>query len=370
MRVTQIRRRWLLVAAIALLLAGVVVAPADVAEPAAAPGPAPLRQARYSPETRVKTESIDRELGNPATADAAIAELQRWLAEDPAHAAWGVMHGLAGGLVGLKRYKEAADIVDLALAAMEDDPAGQALVLRHRAQALMELGRTEELLPQVVAILRADSAEARQRLLEYILPPLLAKGQYAAAAAIGQAMVLEPPDPGRELGDAFKVQIKALSLMHRYDEALGQAKAYFNGASLVDAADALAVLDRQIRLIHPDDFDLLDRFRAEQRAGANPPAAGAPPAKSPVVLSIKVDGEPYLAKARELAGDDSLTRMRRARLLLLADRPDEAMDCAQRALDAARLQKDADAANELIGRCIKAQDGTIGRAAAWAAQFR
>jgi hypothetical protein len=67
--------------------------------------------------------------------------------------------------------------------------------------------------------------------------------------------------------------------------------------------------------------------------------------------------------------DDSTAKAitRHVLLLLVADKPKEALEAAKQALAIAATPQEITTANELIARCYKAQDGTIGRANGWIA---
>jgi hypothetical protein len=59
--------------------------------------------------------------------------------------------------------------------------------------------------------------------------------------------------------------------------------------------------------------------------------------------------------------------MHHAMALLVADQPAAALNVAKEAMDRALDPKDVLKANEIYACCLKAQDGTVGRANAWLA---
>jgi len=79
-----------------------------------------------------------------------------------------------------------------------------------------------------------------------------------------------------------------------------------------------------------------------------------------------VDGSPYAAAIQQYTGADYGSLLSLGDLLLLADRAKEAQPVFERAYAVAG-EKDLAAATESIARCMRAEDGAIGRANAWAA---
>ena len=85
---------------------------------------------------------------------------------------------------------------------------------------------------------------------------------------------------------------------------------------------------------------------------------------------MKVDGAPYAAAIQQYTGADYASLLRSGNLLLLAEQAKEAQPVFERACAVAG-EKDLAAATESIARRMRAEDGAIGRANAWArASFR
>ena len=124
-----------------------------------------------------------------------------------------------------------------------------------------------------------------------------------------------------------------------------------------------------------------DRFREQQIAGANPPPSTTQPSaagskegagarvQSSVLAAIRLDPKPYQEAMAHLIKEDYASWMGRGNLLLLADQPKEARAAFERAY-ALAPEKDLALAAESLAKCLKAEDGTIGRANAWVLSIR
>jgi hypothetical protein len=84
-----------------------------------------------------------------------------------------------------------------------------------------------------------------------------------------------------------------------------------------------------------------------------------------ILKSIKIDASPYEEVLARLPNSTSFRDlMARGNLLLLADRPSDALASFELAYDLAK-HKDLAVATEGIARAIRAQDGSVGRANAY-----
>jgi tetratricopeptide (TPR) repeat protein len=174
-------------------------------------------------------------------------------------------------------------------------------------------------------------------------------------------------------------RVRALLKMGKPQEALAAAKGLFNVCRMKSTASVLELHVDCLKAAYPSDAAIIDRFRSEQTAGSvlpagrdpaqitsQPPAVGS---QSSVLAGIKVDGSAYEAAIQQYAGEDYGGLVSRGNLLLLADRPKEARAAFEKAY-ALASDKDLATATESIARCMRAEDGTIGRANAWLLSLR
>jgi hypothetical protein len=153
-------------------------------------------------------------------------------------------------------------------------------------------------------------------------------------------------------------------------EALAAAKQYFDVASLQDTADSILFICRCLNSVYPDDRSVLKQYRLEQIRGAKAVAPMQPPDSSNSIMDkVQIDATPYAANIRGLTGEDYHSLFVKGNLLLLAGRTDEAWDVFERAYTEAS-PGDLPTASESLARCMRAQDGTIGRANAWILSIR
>lgn len=196
-----------------------------------------------------------------------------------------------------------------------------------------------------------------------------------------------------------RLRVKALLETGKPQEALAQAKALYNVATMKGTAAAVKLLAQCLAAANPGNRAAVDTFKQEQIEGAKveagnlklgignsggaassqgkgtmPLGGGQTPAPAEVVRSsvldgIKVEGKVYEERIRALVAEDYKTLAARGNLLLLADRPAEAKEDFERAY-ALSEDKDLSEATENLARCMKAQDGTVGRANAWVLSLR
>ena len=273
-----------------------------------------------------------------------------------------------------------ADAADLAARALPlfrgRDNAVVISLLARRALASLQAGRKEDALAflQEASGLEFNSTLttlANPRLMESLiradlLPQCLEtldKGSLAQSADVG---ILER---------ALTLRAQYLLAANKPQEALATAKSLFNVSSMAGTENALRILAKCLQTAYPENRDLLVQFRDQQLAGADTSAATRPsPTKSSVLASIKIDPTPY---AKALPKDlepfpteedfNKLTRM--GNLLLILDRPQDAKPWFEQAYRVAG-EKQLSSATESLARVLKAEDGAIGRANAFALSLR
>jgi tetratricopeptide (TPR) repeat protein len=185
-------------------------------------------------------------------------------------------------------------------------------------------------------------------------------------------------------------RVRALLKMGKPQEALAVAKGLFNVCRMKSTASTLELLVDCLKAALPGNDAIIERFRSEQTAGSvlsqssavsgQQSAVGSQPSalssqlsavglRSSILDRIKVDSTAYDAAIQQYAGEDYGSLVSRGNLLLLADRPKEARAAFEKAY-ALASDKDLATATEGIARCMRAEDGTIGRANAWLLSLR
>jgi hypothetical protein len=154
---------------------------------------------------------------------------------------------------------------------------------------------------------------------------LLAKGKPEAAIAKAEKEMLTRPRDWQNVQKPLKVQARAYLALNKPQEALRCAKAVFNVSNMAETGDAVLLIYQCLQAAYPDDKSILDRFRAEQEAGAIAPADLSPASAkhSPVMDSIHLE----LGKFDELVKslpDDYDGLLAKGNLLLASDRAKEA----------------------------------------------
>lgn len=177
----------------------------------------------------------------------------------------------------------------------------------------------------------------------------------------------------RSVESVLQMRIKSLIALGQARQALAEAKSLFNVATMLGTSEAILTVAECLNAAYPNDPAMFNRFREEQMAGAVPPSTqpgdpAAAPRKCTVLAATKVDAAVYDEALKKLSGEDAQTLMARGNLLLMADRVAEARAIFERLYSLSSA--DITEASEALARCIKAEDGTIGRANAWVLSIR
>jgi tetratricopeptide (TPR) repeat protein len=151
-------------------------------------------------------------------------------------------------------------------------------------------------------------------------------------------------------------------------EALVESKRLFNVAGMKGTSDAILIVSQCVNAVAPDDRDALKRFRKEQVEAA---ASATQPANQQATTlgKIALDSQPYDAAIKAMTAEDYRALVARGNLMLMAGKYADAREVFERAYSLAP-EKDLAAATENIARCMKAEDGAIGRANAWIYSLR
>jgi len=207
------------------------------------------------------------------------------------------------------------------------------------------------------------------------LPALTEARMYQEIADVAQECMIRVQLDASSYEVAQQTRVRALLQAGKPDRALAAARGLFNVSSMATTASALLLVTECLNASHPGDLRIAERFKAQQVAGAAIPSGpvdgrNAAVAES-ILLSIKVDGEiePFERAARKIVAEDYASLCVKGNLLLLANQPGEARLVFERAY-AEALEIQLPQATENLARCMKAQDGTIGRANGWIISLR
>ena len=170
-------------------------------------------------------------------------------------------------------------------------------------------------------------------------------------------------------------RMRALCLLGlgRKQEALSHAKLYYNTCVTSEVGEAVRLLIRCLREVHPGDEKIIEQFKAEQIAGAD--LTTAPPSKEAVEKSVlgriplpKEDAEELeheIEKRKRLNSREFRQRVALGNFLLMAGKSDEARVVFEETFEAGPPSNELADALELAAIAIRACDGTIGRANAY-----
>jgi tetratricopeptide (TPR) repeat protein len=234
--------------------------------------------------------------------------------------------------------------------------------------------------------LHAASADDRKAAVQGLarqghwLAALMKAERYDDVARLSQEATVTLPWNVSVVEYLQSYRVRALLKMGKPQEALAVAKGLFNVCRMKSTASVFELHVDCLKAAHPGDEAVIDRFRSEQTAGsaltdqrstsnAQLSTLNGIGLRSSVLDGIKMDGSAYDAAIQQYAGEDYGSLVSRGNLLLLADRPKEARAAFEKAY-ALASDKDLATATESIARCMRAEDGTIGRANAWVMSIR
>ncbi len=211
--------------------------------------------------------------------------------------------------------------------------------------------------------LRATPDATAVLVYQYWLGPLMAGGHYRTVARLARQGVLAVPANPGALDHLLIFRIQALAALGREHAALRNAKSLFDVCPLWGTATALVILEQRLYAVYWHDPGVVQQFRREELSGAAIPAdRHEPVTRSGVLASIRVNAKPYLDRLQRVGGHGTRAWMEKGDLLLLADKPREAIKYFREVAAMARNQRDFLFDENNVGRAIKAEDGTIGRA--------
>ena len=200
---------------------------------------------------------------------------------------------------------------------------------------------------------------------------LLDAKRYSDLDAMALAQILK--GPGYTLGTAAMEKLRAQSFLAAGNgaAALSAAKAYYNVARLKDTADAIDTISLCLAAAHPDDPEIVQRFKEQQVAWATAAPSTQPdqtPADAtlgdPILAGIQLDSKPFDAAIAGIDLDEYAQFVSKGNLLLLAGRAAEAHEVFNKAVPIAPAAKAGEAA-ESVARAIRAEAGCVAPANAY-----
>ena len=229
----------------------------------------------------------------------------------------------------------------------------------------------QEAIASIRSMLQTQPQKAVEKLRGGWLKSMLEAQRFQEVIELSQPTILGSAGDTGQLEGILTCRAQALVALDKNAEALSVAKQLYNVASMKGTSNAILVVCQCLNAVHPDDRDVLKRFRQEQVEGAKPTASITRPSekRKTMLTDIPIDAKPYEAALRLMTGEDYRTLNSRANLMLLSGRTDEAWELLERAYSLAN-DRDLGTASENLARCMKAHDGTIGRANTWIASIR
>lgn len=323
--------------------------------------------AQMATESRRKAIEAQLRSGKSEQITNAFADLRRWFDED-SQAAAGVFWRERSFLIAQSsQVSQIQEMIDLAFktsaASSRPDRIGYLYALQ--AACFYYQDKPDDAKNALQKGLSVDRYRTCSEVISTLPKPLMATKRYDDLVRLMVQVVTLVPHDSKIAEPALKQCIAALNAKGSYKESLGFAKSLFNISAMETTGDALTLLDRQLGLVHMEDRTIVEKFRQEQNEGATAPAPGGAARTSDVLKSINVDAGYYNDALEHLVDDSFDATLRHAALLLLSDKASDAFSTAKRAYGQAGNAKEMAAANDMIARCIKAQDGTIGRANTW-----
>lgn len=195
---------------------------------------------------------------------------------------------------------------------------------------------------------------------------LLALQRNAEAENLAFRGILNAPDLTTQVTQLQKLRVDALSRDGKYEQALVEAKSLYNVAYLQQTQASIEKLAACLTQAPGRGDVAADQFKSQQVAGVRSttrPSYSADKLGQNVLETITVPMQPYeKAVLAKLASEDFVSLIGRGNLLLLADRPKEALKYFESAQSIAKGPSQTSTAIEAIAREIRAESGAVGPA--------
>jgi hypothetical protein len=244
-----------------------------------------------------------------------------------------------------------------------------------------------------IALLVQEQPEVVAAQMSKWIKPLMNAREYEWVDRAGLIAILHRPQVTSLVSDVQAARVEALLALGRHEDALSEAKRYYNVAAMPKSSAAIDLMAQALQHAREQQQPgVVTRFRRQQVMGAEQatdtqaaaagpglpyhyrPTAQADPAGSAesVFRSIVLDDSDFAEAIQIRQESDSYENLiARGNLLLLADRPAEAKECFREAAERESTRgKELVAALEGVARAIRAEDGAVGRANAFILALR
>ena len=206
----------------------------------------------------------------------------------------------------------------------------------------------------------SDPHQAVFNFRQFWLKPLQDAGRYDLIETLALRLILAVSAQTEEVEFLQELRVRSLLAAGKSKEALSQAKALFNVASLKRTDKVLLLLAKCFQAASPGDPQVFRQFVGEQKAAATMQPPTDTPSKSGLLATVVVDATAYKAAIDKIKSDNDRDLLAKGNLLLLMDRPKEAKAVFE------RIHHSDDASSlsfhESVARAIRADDGNVGRA--------
>jgi tetratricopeptide (TPR) repeat protein len=216
-----------------------------------------------------------------------------------------------------------------------------------------------EAVETIGARLASDPFNAITDLRRLWLRPLQNSKRFDLVESLAARAILAGAHRTADVEYFQETRVRALLAVGKTQPALCQARALFNVATLAGTEKALLLVAKCLNAVHEGDSASLLQLAREQKAGAVPRPATAPPCSGGVLASISIDAGDYDAAIERLTAQNDTSEFAKGNLLLLAGRPREARAIFEKLLP--KLPGSL-TVHESIARALRAEDSNIGRA--------
>jgi len=191
-----------------------------------------------------------------------------------------------------------------------------------------------------------------------VVEALLQSKRYEPAESLARAIILGAPTDWWLVNDMQKKRIEAYLGRGRNDDALAAAKGLYNFADFRQIKQAIDEVARVLQIVDPQDGAArARRFREQQQAWLTHAPQENDPLWPPVLADVKVDMSVFQEYLERPAHSNIyVAAMNRGLVLLLADKPEEAMAAFREASGLAANEQRKNEVAHAMARALRARD--------------